>query len=292
MADWLSFWNKETRAENEPRLTGKEVGRIYIPYGAGRVAVGDRIYCVGIAGGELLLITRIDATSVKPDDNPKYIDSVLVDGAENGIVAAYDRTVPDRDLKAIRYLRANSTKPEPVKVTRTGDVVFSAFQGRSSIRELVQGASNLDVLLKPTLGIVSPVLISVYGLLGLQFPNLAQLDEIPNLAQVVLHLGTEISEPRGPIVPMPGSNEPKTKPGPPSKGDKTFVMFTDTEHILSGIAQEAAFSLARDIAVDDRSLGVLIQTAPSVQLETFKVVSALGREAGATEVSLYVRHLK
>jgi hypothetical protein len=145
VTDWLSFWNRETRAENEPRLAGQEVGEIYIPHGAGRVAIGDRIYCVGLQGGSLLLITRIDAVSVTPDEDPNHRDSVLVRGAENGIVAAYDRIVPAPVLQSLRYLRAGSTKPEPIRLTPTGDIVAAAFQGRSSIRELVQGASELDV---------------------------------------------------------------------------------------------------------------------------------------------------
>ncbi len=288
VTDWLSFWNQATRAENEPRLVGREVGEIYIPHGAGRVAIGDRIYCVGVEDGSLLLITRLDAVSATPDDDPDQIDSVLVRGANNGIVAAYDRTVPASVLRSLRYLRVGRRRPEPIKLTPTGDVVAAAFQGRSSIRELVQGASDLDALLSPELSTVSPVVLSVYGLLGLQLPNLAQLQTIPNLDEVVFHLGKEVSEPHGPIVPMPLPKGPRTRPTAPRKGDKISIMFADPEHILYGEAHETAFSIARGVAVRNQALGVIIQTAPVLEPETFRVVTALGHAARVSEVSLYV----
>jgi hypothetical protein len=293
VTDWLSFWNRETRAENEPRLAGREVGEIYIPHGAGRVAIGDRIYCVGVQDGRLLLITRIDAVSVTPDEDPNHVDSVLVRGAENGIVAAYDRIVPPPVLHSLRYLRVRSTEPEPIKLTPTGDVVASAFRGRSSIREMVRGASSLDTLL----GLVS---LSVYGPLGLEFPNIALLGEIPDLWRVSLHLGTAVPEPLGALLSMSGPSALTTRLAQGRKRDKTRILRTDktvilladTEDSLSTDVQEAALSVAGGIAAHDRSLGVLIETAPSVQPETFRVVSALGREAAATELSLYVRKLK
>jgi hypothetical protein len=301
VADWLSFWNKETRAGNEPRLAGQEVEEIYIPHGAGRVAVGDRIYCVGVQDGSLLLITRIDAVRITPDEDPNHTDSVLVRGAENGIVAAYDRIVPSRVLQSLRYLRTESTKPDPIKLTPTGEVVASAFQGRASIRELVQGAGDLDALL----GLVS---VSVYGPLGLEFPRIAQLGAITDLSRVVLNLGTAVHEPLGAYVPMYDPNTPALRTGAPGKRgkteilradkpqmlgtDKTVIMFADAEHLLSADIQEIARSVAGDIATPGDSFGVLIQTAPSVQPETFRVVSAIGRKATATHVSLYVRNLK
>lgn len=301
VADWLSFWNRETRAENEPRLAGQQVGEIYIPHGAERVAIGDRIYCVGVQDGRLLLITRIDAVSVTPDEDPNHVDSVLVREAENGIVAAYDRIVPAPVLQSLRYLRAGSTKPEPIKLTPTGGVVASAFQGRSSIRELVQGASALDVLL-------DLIPLSVYGPLDLVLPNTALLRDNPDLWRVSLNPGTPVPEP---LRNLRWLTEPTTvtatteTPVKPDKtgvarvvipemlgGDKTVILFANTEHILSADVQEVARSVAPDIAAHGRSLGVLIQTAPSVQPETFRVVRALGREAAATDVSLYVRRLK
>jgi hypothetical protein len=153
VTDWLSFWSKETREENAKWLTGQEVKQIYVPYGDKRVVVGDRVYCVGIEAGGLLLITRIDATAVKPDKNPKHIRSVLVDGAKNGFGARYDRPVPD--LTALKYLRVKSKIPEPIKLTPTGVIVHQAYQGPSSIRKLKHGADELNKLLAKKPGVAA-----------------------------------------------------------------------------------------------------------------------------------------
>jgi hypothetical protein len=76
MAEWLSFWNQDTRSRNAA-LAGGPVDEIYVPYGRGKIGRRDRIYCVGIEHGRLLLITRVRAALLEADiaDNELiYID--------------------------------------------------------------------------------------------------------------------------------------------------------------------------------------------------------------------------
>jgi hypothetical protein len=91
---------------------------------------------------------------------------------------------------------------------------------------------------------------------------------------------------------MPHATGRQAKPPAPPDDDKTWVMFSNIEHLGDASAQEVAFSLARNTAASEHEFGVIIQTTPSVQPETFRVMSALGHEAGATQVSLYVPRLK
>lgn len=142
MADWLSFWNKDTRAQNKLKLKGKVVGSIYIPYGEGLVAKGDTVYCVGIEDGELLLITRVKVAKVLSHPQPKWI---RITAAPSSVVADYKRTVPKPVIKLLRYRRKNgeerSFEFNGVKVKP------SPFQGYASIRELSKGMVDLDALL-------------------------------------------------------------------------------------------------------------------------------------------------
>ncbi len=142
MADWLSFWNKDTRKQNKRKLKGKVVGSIYIPYGEGLVSRGDTVYCVGIEGGELLLITRVEVSKVLSHPQPKWIS---VSAAPSNIVADYQRKVPKRVIKLLRFLHTNG---HVHKFEFNGASVKHAhFQGLSSVRELTKGATDLNALL-------------------------------------------------------------------------------------------------------------------------------------------------
>jgi len=142
MADWLSFWNKDTRKQNKLKLKGKVVGSIYIPYGEGLVSKGDTVYCVGIEGGELLLITRVKVAKVLSHPQPQWVS---ISAAPTKVVADYQRTVPKKVIKLLRYRRKSGEERgfdfNGIKVKP------SPFQGYASIRELSKGVSDLDALL-------------------------------------------------------------------------------------------------------------------------------------------------
>jgi hypothetical protein len=142
VAEWLSFWNAETRARNED-LRGGPIEGIYVPYGKGRISLGDVIYCVGIEDEELRLITRVRVGSL--DDDPKDEESVLIDAAEEDVDVDFDREVPPQVVQAIEYEHVDGSKHRmPILAVRINP---SAFQGRSSIRALSEGAPDLDTLL-------------------------------------------------------------------------------------------------------------------------------------------------
>lgn len=144
MAEWLSFWDKETRSYNAA-LAGGRVDEIYVPYGRGKIGRRDRIYCVGIEQGRLLLITRVRAALLEADigdDEMVYID----DSDEEYVEADFNRKVPRGVVDALRVIYANGSE-HPIRCDAAGRVQGNAYQGRSSIRELASGADELDVLL-------------------------------------------------------------------------------------------------------------------------------------------------
>jgi hypothetical protein len=142
VAEWLSFWSADTRARNED-LHGGPLEGVYVPYGKGRIALGDLIYCVGIEDEELRLIARVRVASLK--DDPDDEESVLIDNADEDVDVDFDREVPPEVVEAIEYEHVDGSKhPMPVVAVRIDP---SPFQGRSSIRALAQGVSALDSLL-------------------------------------------------------------------------------------------------------------------------------------------------
>lgn len=144
MPDWLSFWNQDTRARNAD-LAGGPVDEIYIPYGRGKIGRRDRIYCVGIERGRLLLITRVRAALLDgdvADEEMIYID----DAAEEYVDVDFDRAVPREILATLRLVYADRSE-HPIRLGETGLVQGTAYEGRSSIRELSAGAAGLDALL-------------------------------------------------------------------------------------------------------------------------------------------------
>lgn len=144
MPDWLSFWNQETRARNAD-LAGGQVDEIYVPYGRGKIGRRDRIYCVGIEHGRLLLITRVRAALLEgdiADDEMIYID----DSDEEYVEADFNRTVPTNVLGTLTLIYADGSE-HPIRCDQAGRVQGNAYEGRSSIRELAAGASELDALL-------------------------------------------------------------------------------------------------------------------------------------------------
>ncbi len=144
MAEWLSFWNQETRARNS-NLAGGPVDEIYVPYGRDRIGRRDRIYCVGIENGRLLLITRVRAALLEADiadDEMIYVD----DSDEEYVEADFDRIVPGSVIGALRVIYVDGSE-HPISCDAAGRVQGNAYEGRSSIRELVAGADQLDDLL-------------------------------------------------------------------------------------------------------------------------------------------------
>lgn len=144
LAEWLSFWNQETRERNA-NLANGAVDQIYVPYGRGKIGRRDRIYCVGIENGQMLLITRVRAALLEADiadDEMIYID----DSDEEYVEVDFDRKVPTRVVDLLRVIYANGSE-YPISRDEAGRVQGNAYEGRSSIRELAAGADELHVLL-------------------------------------------------------------------------------------------------------------------------------------------------
>jgi hypothetical protein len=147
VADWLSFWNK-TRKQKEAVLHGEVVEQIYVPYGEGRVSVGDSIYCVGIEAGKLLLITRVEVAKLSADHDPDHRESVVIDGAKkNTTKADFKRKLPASTVKKLKYRRRDDSEHNVKFKAEGGGVEPGQFQGPASIRELSQGAVHLESLL-------------------------------------------------------------------------------------------------------------------------------------------------
>lgn len=142
MAEWLSFWNAETLDRNQD-LDGGSVESIYVPYGKGRIALGDLIYCVGFDKEELRLITRVRVASL--EDDPDDDESVVIEDAGDGVRADFYRDVTPEVVDAIEYEHVDGSKHRMPVVAVSIDP--SPFQGRSSIRALADGARELDSLL-------------------------------------------------------------------------------------------------------------------------------------------------
>ncbi len=146
MAEWLSFWNAETRRRNEADLRGHVVSPIYVPFGMDHLKRGDTIYCFGIEDGTLYLITRLIVGTL--DEDPEHQESLLVEGAEDDEVEAdYDRAVPEEVIGAVRYLHANGSEHRLIDAMADGWLDGSHFQGRASLRELSAGGNELEGLL-------------------------------------------------------------------------------------------------------------------------------------------------
>jgi hypothetical protein len=73
---WLSFWNQETRRAQRSGSVGHATDAdIWIPYGAGKISVGDAIYCVAVDGGELLLFGKLTAGRMGVEaEHPESLD--------------------------------------------------------------------------------------------------------------------------------------------------------------------------------------------------------------------------
>jgi hypothetical protein len=147
MASWLSFWNEETRRLQQAGGVGHGTDAdIWVPYGEGKLGRGDLVYCVAIDSGELILFGRITIGRINVD--PDHHESLDV-WAKRGGIAGFQGgvTVKTRAVDQLVYLMANGTTKSFAR-TPTGELLGSAFQGRSSIRELARGAEALERLLE------------------------------------------------------------------------------------------------------------------------------------------------
>ena len=146
MASWMSFWNKRTR--DAQRRAGVDHGtdaHIWVPYGEGKLATGDTVYCVAIDRGELRLYGRLDVGRTAPDS--EHAESIDVWGRAGSDWWAEEGTVvPPPVADEIAFLKADGTT-STFSRDGAGRLSGSAFQGRASIRELVAGAPELERLI-------------------------------------------------------------------------------------------------------------------------------------------------
>jgi hypothetical protein len=74
--DWIAFWNQALRRKQRAgTVRHSSDADIWVPYGHGKLSVGDSVYCVGIDDGELLLFGRVQIGRMAVDDaHPESLD--------------------------------------------------------------------------------------------------------------------------------------------------------------------------------------------------------------------------
>ena len=157
MADWLSIWNQEKRAEVRSRRPGGDLAApgellesIYLPYGKGRIGKGDYIYIIGVERGELLIISRVCADVVAPSAvGIDQVDVTARKGTETEVVL--DRFLDPGDTDRLEMLNAKGIT-RAIKRGTDERVIPMQFMGRASIRELIgPSAAILDEVIGPRL---------------------------------------------------------------------------------------------------------------------------------------------
>lgn len=144
---WLSFWNQDTRrAQQQPRSGGNRSGaELWIPHGRGLVKQGHRVFCVGVADGEMRFYASVEVGQTRPD--PDHNDSVDVwSAAGTAKWADPDIIVPREVVARLLYAHTDGTTHR-IALTRNGAVSGNSFQGKASLRELIDGWAELDSLL-------------------------------------------------------------------------------------------------------------------------------------------------
>ena len=147
---WLSFWNEKTRARRRRTGTGRtstSEADIYVPYGQGKLAKGDSVYCVAVEEGELWFFGRVIVGRMAED--PEHAESLDV-WAEPGTETTWcedDCVVDESAVGELVYLDADGTEHRMPR-DPSGRLVADAFEGRSSIRELARGSKALDQVLE------------------------------------------------------------------------------------------------------------------------------------------------
>ena len=140
---WLSFWNQKTRKQQRGEgVRHPTDADIWVPYGADKLAAGDDVYCVGIDAGELLLFGRLTVGKLAADLN--HHESLDVWAASSGSTEFRDdRVVSAAIVDELVYLWTDETE-HGFERDAFGAISASAFQGRSSIRQLWKGYEALD----------------------------------------------------------------------------------------------------------------------------------------------------
>jgi len=140
---WLSFWNKETRrAQRSGTVHHASDADIWVPYGAGNIGVGDVVYCVAVEAGELLFFGKLMVGRIDVDD--QHIESLDV-WAKPGTDTWLEPPagLDDATVDGLVYLTKSGTR-QGIARNNAGRVSGNAFQGISSLRELIAGHGRLD----------------------------------------------------------------------------------------------------------------------------------------------------
>lgn len=143
---WLSFWDEKTRARQRRTGAGRTStsdADIYVPYGQGKLAKGDSVYCVAVEEGELWFFGRVIVGRTAED--PEHAESLDV-WAEPGTETTWceeDCVVDESAVDELVYLDADGSEHRMPR-DPSGRLVAEAFQGRSSIRELARDSKALD----------------------------------------------------------------------------------------------------------------------------------------------------
>jgi hypothetical protein len=142
---WLSFWNQKTRrAQRSGNVGHASDADIWVPHGAGKIGIGDIVYCVAVEAGDLFFFGKLTVGRIGVD--ARNIESVDV-WSKAGLGSWLDPAVAldDATVDHLVYLKVDSTQHGFAR-DNYGGVSGSAFQGVSSLRELVAGYDGLDAV--------------------------------------------------------------------------------------------------------------------------------------------------
>jgi hypothetical protein len=141
---WLSLWNRKVRqGRNSTTLPHPTDADIWIPYGAGRIAVNDVVYCVAVDNGEVLFFGRLTVGRIAIDDTHKESIDVW-QKRRTGTWFDPARVLDEATVEGLMYVKADGTQQRFVR--DAGRVTGYAFQGRASLRELVAGHEALEAI--------------------------------------------------------------------------------------------------------------------------------------------------
>lgn len=139
MTRWLSYWNKQERLRIQASLPEEPVEEIFVPWGRHVIKPGDVVYCFFVEHGKVHLATRVTAPDKLTQDNKhnQSVSFVPVPAMDN-ILVSFECALKTRQADKVKFKRSDGTvgdfkPPSPY-----------CFQGRASLRKLLDGWDSLD----------------------------------------------------------------------------------------------------------------------------------------------------
>jgi hypothetical protein len=105
----MSFWNEEQRAKSKAH-EGHQQGDLWIPWAQKcGIRAWDYIYIVGITEGDLLLVSRVVAASVRALESDDERVEIRASDDVDSIDIRFDRIVDRASADSIIYRMSNAT---------------------------------------------------------------------------------------------------------------------------------------------------------------------------------------